>query len=146
MPEVCTDDRFEMIERVKQRLMQKTNIETCQAEMQVIDDILFRFWQLGWLQLIDEGSEDMRYCIDYVNPRHPFYDDGTLNIRHCRELQESVAESLLVLMLSCGCKIVDLYRGNVRQGRLGEWKTPLIVDKEDWITEAWINALRTVNK
>jgi hypothetical protein len=51
--DVCTDDRFSMIARVKGELMRSTNIETNKKEMEVIDGILFRFWQLGWLQLID---------------------------------------------------------------------------------------------
>ena len=50
----CTDDRFEMIERVKNYLKEATNIETSEDEMKVIDNILFRFWQMDWLKMIDE--------------------------------------------------------------------------------------------
>lgn len=50
---VCTDDRFSMIARVKGELMRSTNIETDKKEMAVIDSILYRFWQLGWLELIN---------------------------------------------------------------------------------------------
>lgn len=50
---VCTDERFDMIARVKSELMRSTNIETDKKEMEVIDNILYRFWQMGWLQLID---------------------------------------------------------------------------------------------
>lgn len=50
----CTDGRFEMIERVKTKLIEATNIETADDEMKVIDNILFRFWQMGWLDMIDE--------------------------------------------------------------------------------------------
>ena len=50
----CTDGRFEMIERVKNYLKEATNIETDEDEMEVIDNILFRFWQMGWLEMIDE--------------------------------------------------------------------------------------------
>lgn len=52
--ECCTDDRFEMIERAKNELIKATNIETSEDEMKVIDNILFRFWQMGWLNIIDE--------------------------------------------------------------------------------------------
>jgi len=50
----CTDGRFEMIERVKNYLKEATNIETSEDEMKVIDNILFRFWQMDWLKMIDE--------------------------------------------------------------------------------------------
>ena len=50
----CTDGRFEMIERVKNKLIEATNIETSDDEMKVIDNILFRFWQMDWLEMIDE--------------------------------------------------------------------------------------------
>lgn len=47
--ETCTDNRFEVIEYFKEKLIQSTNIETSPDEMAVLDNILFRFWQLGWL-------------------------------------------------------------------------------------------------
>lgn len=47
---VCTDDRFEVIESYKKKLIEATNIEDSPEEMAVIDNILFRFWQIGWLQ------------------------------------------------------------------------------------------------
>lgn len=50
----CTDGRFEMIERVKNKLIEATNIETSEDDMKVIDNILFRFWQMDWLEMIDE--------------------------------------------------------------------------------------------
>jgi hypothetical protein len=50
---VCADERFDMIARAKSELMRSTNIETNKKEMEVIDSILYRFWQMGWLQLIN---------------------------------------------------------------------------------------------
>lgn len=49
MDDMCTDNRFEVIEKYKQKLIECTNIETAQDEMAVLDNILFRFWQMGWL-------------------------------------------------------------------------------------------------
>ena len=49
MTEVCTDNRFEIIEDYKHKLIEETNIETKPEEMAVLDSILFRFWQMGWL-------------------------------------------------------------------------------------------------
>ena len=49
MNEVCDDNRFEIIEAAKQRLIEDTNIESSPEEMAVLDSILFRMWQMGWL-------------------------------------------------------------------------------------------------
>ena len=49
---VCADDRFGMIKFFKNRLVEATNISTSQREMDVIDSILFRFYQLGWLRVL----------------------------------------------------------------------------------------------
>ena len=49
MSDICTDNRFEVIEQYKQKLLEDTNIEQSPKEMEVIDNILFRFWQMGWL-------------------------------------------------------------------------------------------------
>ena len=55
--EVCSDDRFELIAKAKARLLEATNIEMRSDEMAVIDNILFRCWQMGWLdQLRDVNT------------------------------------------------------------------------------------------
>lgn len=51
--EVCGDNRFELIEKYKEKLVKATNIETAKEEMDVIDNILFRFWQMGWLDKLE---------------------------------------------------------------------------------------------
>lgn len=50
MSDICTDNRFEVIDQYKQKLIESTNIEQSPKEMEVIDNILFRFWQMGWLK------------------------------------------------------------------------------------------------
>lgn len=50
MSDICTDNRFEVIERYKQKLIEATNIEQSPKEMEVLDTLLFRFWQMGWLE------------------------------------------------------------------------------------------------
>lgn len=142
MADICNDDRFEMIKRVKERLIKGTNIEARPEEMAVIDSILFRFWQLGWLEYIDDGDNDLRYCIDYINPRHPFLDNGLLNERHYRALKEETAKSVLTIIESCGCKILDIYRGNVKQGKLSESIKSMIIDDDDWVSDEWLNKLK----
>lgn len=55
MNEICTDNRFEVIAAYKKKLMERTNIETSPDEMAVIDNVLFRFWQMGWLPPVPHG-------------------------------------------------------------------------------------------
>lgn len=50
MGKVCEDNRFEIIQRAKDDLINSTNIETSLKEMEVLDNFLFRCWQMGWLK------------------------------------------------------------------------------------------------
>ena len=60
--EMCGDNRFELINKYKQKLIKATNIETAKDEMKVIDNILFRFWQMGWLGMLENYAEqDKKY-------------------------------------------------------------------------------------
>lgn len=54
MADICTDNRFELIEKYKKNLIESTNIETSQDEMAVLDNLLFRLWQMGWLDRLEE--------------------------------------------------------------------------------------------
>lgn len=49
MNEVCGDNRFEIIEVAKKDIIESTNIKSSPEEMKVLDNILFRCWQMGWL-------------------------------------------------------------------------------------------------
>lgn len=53
MPDICGDNRFEIIAEYKKRLIDGTNIQSSPEEMAVIDNILFRFWQMGWIPAAD---------------------------------------------------------------------------------------------
>lgn len=46
----CSDNRFKIIERAKEDLLKSTNIETSKEEMELIDNFLFRCWQMEWLE------------------------------------------------------------------------------------------------
>lgn len=50
MNETCNDNRFELIERAKKDLLENTNIDTNPDELKVLDNFLFRCWQMGWLE------------------------------------------------------------------------------------------------
>lgn len=53
---VCNDNRFDLIAKYKAKLIEATNIETSSDEMAVIDNILFRMWQMGWFDKLDAAS------------------------------------------------------------------------------------------
>lgn len=57
---MCGDNRFELIAKYKQQLIEATNIESSPDEMAVLDDILFRFWQMGWLDILEESNGIIR--------------------------------------------------------------------------------------
>lgn len=53
MMEMCGDNRFEIIEKAKNDILEATNINTSPDEMKVLDNFLFRCWQMGWLKKYD---------------------------------------------------------------------------------------------
>ena len=57
MDNMCTDNRFELIEKYKKELIESTNIETSQDEMAVLDNLLFRFWQMGWRDRLEQPEQ-----------------------------------------------------------------------------------------
>ena len=54
---ICNDNRFEIIEKAKKHLLEATNIDTSPDEMKVLDNFLFRCWQMGWLDRYDRKDE-----------------------------------------------------------------------------------------
>lgn len=54
MGDICGDNRFIIIERAKEDILQSTNIESSKDEMKVLDNFLFRCWQMGWLDKYDK--------------------------------------------------------------------------------------------
>lgn len=56
MADLCDDGRFELIEKYKLMLMESTNINDSEDELKVLDTILFRFWQMGWLDKLEQPS------------------------------------------------------------------------------------------
>ena len=57
MGEICGDNRFEIIAKAKESLIENTNIKSSPKEMAVLDNFLFRCWQMGWLDKYDEAGE-----------------------------------------------------------------------------------------
>lgn len=66
MDVMCNDNRFELIEKYKKELIESTNIESSPEEMAVLDDVLFRFWQMGWLDRLEgevTSEKVAEYCV-----------------------------------------------------------------------------------
>lgn len=56
MGEICGDDRFELIDKAKKKLLEDTNIDSRPDEIAVLDNILFRCWQMGWLDQLRDAD------------------------------------------------------------------------------------------
>lgn len=54
--DTCGDDRFELIAKAKQKLLDTTNIESRPEEIAVLDSVLFRCWQMGWLDKLRDAD------------------------------------------------------------------------------------------
>ena len=50
---LMTDNSFEVRKKAKEALLDSTNIEQSPDEMKVLNNFLFRCWQMGWLDKYD---------------------------------------------------------------------------------------------
>lgn len=70
---LCDDNRIITIEKAKQELIKGTNIEDSPEEMKVLDNILFRCWQMGWLDRYDpqmpSNTSNALEALDSVNAK-----------------------------------------------------------------------------
>ena len=53
-----TGSEFKIIAKAKQALLDSTNIESSHNEMKVLNDFLFRCWQMGWLDKYKEQEHE----------------------------------------------------------------------------------------
>lgn len=76
MADICDDNRFEIIAKAKKALLEGTNIDMCADEMAVIDNILFRCWQMGWLDRYDRCEPQTEYdkYREKIRPHDPHKD------------------------------------------------------------------------
>lgn len=56
---VNEDNRFTIIQKAKEHIIDATNISTSLDEMKVLDSFLYRCWQLGWLDRYEGGTDEM---------------------------------------------------------------------------------------
>lgn len=83
----CGDNRLEIIQKAKDDLRQATNIDSSPEEIAVLDNILFRAWQMGWLDKYEpDYKERMKkeywQLKDRYNKLHKMvtkYEAGTLD-------------------------------------------------------------------
>ena len=58
MCNACGDNRFEIIRKAKNDILESTNINDSPDEMEVLDNFLFRCWQMGWLDKYDKCGKE----------------------------------------------------------------------------------------
>ena len=80
MSDVCVDNRFEIIEKAKKHIIEATNIAGSPEEMKVLDTILFRCWQMGWLKQY-ESRDDGIYADFFAMKDGVRYDTKCMNVR-----------------------------------------------------------------
>lgn len=78
MADICTDNRFELIAKYKAKLIEATNIDTDKDEMKAIDNILFRLWQMGWLDRLESDAVPVVRCKDCKH-----HDDEEIGMVYC---------------------------------------------------------------
>ena len=88
MSNTIDDNRFVLIEKYKQKLIEGTNISDRPEEMAVLDNILFRFWQMGWLDKLEEES----HWIPVTEEPIP---DGEYLVTWTSEIQEKPILSII---------------------------------------------------
>lgn len=105
--EICGDNRFEIIKRAKEHLIKGTNIETSQKEMEVLDNFLFRCWQMGWLDMYDIKKEDtINTNIEIVDRKN-----SKRYNRRCMFDSNITSEQLRTLLYTNVDEIIKTYKG-----------------------------------
>ena len=88
MPDICGDNRFEIIAEAKKDLLETTNIGTSHAEMSVLDNFLFRCWQMGWLR----QYETFEFCARGEQPCKEYDQEKHCCHRWTKVIRQSVEE------------------------------------------------------
>ena len=127
MNEQCGDNRFELIKKYKNKLIESTNIETSLEEMAALDDILFRMWQMGWLDSLEalDNYKKIKVLMNKYNIKsvdeleHIILNDATgedafrnyveTNVMPYRNIEMELGISLVTLFkaLRSGIHIID---------------------------------------
>ena len=71
----CDDNRYELIEKYKNKLIESTNIDSSEDEMKVIDNIFFRLWQMDWLDNL-EKLEKIEQIVEEMWDENSYYNNS----------------------------------------------------------------------
>ena len=119
MNHMIDDNRFVLIEKYKQKLIEGTNISDSPEEMAVLDNILFRFWQMGWLDKLEEEAHWIP--VEQDLPKENYLDDGYVE----------PSQPVLVYMSYRTCKI-SRYWGHRKSKGTSDYVIPDWMDLEDY--------------
>ena len=97
---IC-DDRFEIISKAKKHIIEATNIEMSPKEMEVLDNFLFRCWQMGWLKndykaleienaKLKEQLKNNPYVIQLQKEKSEMAEDFAKQIKNLEEDKEQI--------------------------------------------------------
>lgn len=91
---LCTDNRFKVIEELKNYIIEATNIETSPDEMKVLDDFCFRLWQLD---LTLETKRKLKELQNDIKLNETQIDDLTLEVANYKHALEEKNEIIMDL-------------------------------------------------
>ena len=109
--DVCGDNRFEIIARAKQSILEGTNIDTSPDEMKVLDNFLFRCWQMDWLDCYDENKKLVEQKKGQWNILTDEYDCEYMKCSVCSEefypVDEDTVDRVYNYCPHCGAKMEE---------------------------------------
>ena len=91
---ICDDNQFKVIKELKEYIIEATNIETSPKEMEVLDDICFRLWQLG---LTLETKRKLKELQNDIKLNETQIDDLTLEVANYKHALEEKNEIIFDL-------------------------------------------------
>lgn len=147
MGEVCSDNRYEVLNIAKKKIIDGTNIESSPDEMKVLDQFLFRCWQMGWLRDIeqeldnkikepkpvDENDLEESGLVKYARSELKRLEDAC-ETTDAREMQESIDENIVDLIKLFSDQGHSDFSGNYALNlfkRLSKWKPATAITGED---------------
>ena len=100
-----TGSQFEIIAKAKAALLDSTNIVSSPEEMKVLNDFLFRCWQMGWL---DKYGKD-----DVVEVRHGRWTGKTYKCSLCGKWIDPLqGDADMNYCPNCGAKMDEEEQNN----------------------------------
>lgn len=138
---MCNDNRFEVIGRAKEHLLEATNIDTSPDEMAVLDSFLFRCWQMGWLDRYDDTADaimpmTLENAIDFLDKigwraEH----DRIMSTPQWIPCEEKLPDDGEDVLISYRYKVGEgdtshVYIALTSYGRI--WSDSIFGDRKDW--------------